>query len=281
MSGGAQLLCESAVIELREDRRLHEFVRTMREPGAWDAGFPSAASRPERQDALAACDAQQLACQKAISALIEDLGFNRECALLRPTDFKRAVYAFGGPFSKAPLRRRAREMARIYALLAEDGLPTVRCVEDFHLMWEAAMEGEPRWSDEYPSSKFRTRPSRVLDSLFDGNVIQMNTDAANVEEELAQLLSFLADESLPDEVRAAAAFPAFEFTHPFADGNGHVGRMLVLSILQGRYPLQAMVRFSKALVFGKGESMHLFGLLRRGEYTLADFCHATLQQLLA
>ena len=57
--------------------------------------------------------------------------------------------------------------------------------------------------------------------------------------------------------------------------------MLVLSILQGRYPLQAMVRFSKALVFGKGESMHLFGLLRRGEYTLPDFCHATLQQLLA
>ena len=146
-------------------------------------------------------------------------------------------------------------------------------------MWETAMEGEPRFSEHLPSSDFRSRPSRILDSLFDGNVVQVNTNPDNVEEELEQLLAFLADEQLPDEVRAVAAFPAFEFTHPFEDGNGHVGRMLVLSTLQNQYSLQTMVGFSKALVFGKREITHLFGMLRRDECSLADFCHDALRRL--
>ena len=110
-------------------------------------------------------------------------------------------------------------------------------------------------------------------------MVQVNTNPDNVEEELEQLLTFLADEQLPDEVRAVAAFPAFEFTHPFEDGNGHVGRMLVLAALQNRYSLQTMVGFSEALVFGKGKFTRLFGMLRRGEYSLADFCNAALRQL--
>ena len=216
---------------------------------------------------------------KSIAAKIENLGFDAACASLDPAAFKQAVYAFSGPFSKARLRRLAREMARTYALLAEGGLPMPQRVEDFHSLWEATMEGEPRFNEHFPSSDFRTRPSRILDSLFDGNVVQVNTDSGNVEEELEQLLAFLADEQLPDEVRTVAAFPAFELTHPFEDGNGHVGRMLVLSTLQNRYSLQTMVGFSEALVFGKGTFVHLFGMLRRGEYSLADFCHAALQQL--
>lgn len=280
VSGGAKLLCENAVAQLRDDLRLRELVRTMRESDARRADLASATPLAEHQNASDADKAhEQLARQRSIVAPIEDLGFDTAYASLDPAAFKQAVYAFGGPFSKAPLRRLVRERARIYALLAEGGLPRPRCVEDFHALWETAMEGEPRFSEHFPSSDFRSRPSRVVDSLFDGNVVQVNTDPNSVEEELEQLLAFLADEQLPDEVRAVAAFPAFEFTHPFEDGNGHVGRMLVLSTLQGRYSLQTMVGFSEALVFGKGNYTRLFGKLRRGEYSLADFCHAALQQL--
>ena len=280
VAGGTRLLSESAVAPLRDDSRLRELVRSMRESDARDARFASLSPQAEHQGAPDADTARlRLACQKSIAATIEDLGFDPACASLGPAAFKQAVYAFGGPFSKAPLRRLAREMARIYALVAEGGLPVPQRVEDFHSMWEAAMEGEPRLSERFPSSDFRTRPSRILDSLFDGNVVQVNTDPNNVEEELEQLLAFLADEQLPDEVRAVAAFPAFEFTHPFEDGNGHVERMLVLSTLQSRYSLQTMVGFSEALVFGKRKFTHLFGMLRRGEYSLADFCQAALRQL--
>jgi len=55
--------------------------------------------------------------------------------------------------------------------------------------------------------------------------------------------------------------------------------MLVLSTLQSRYSLQTMVGFSETLVFGKRKFTHLFGMLRRGEYSLADFCQAALRQL--
>jgi len=280
VSGGTKLLCENAIAQLREDPRLHELVRSLRESDARRVELTSPSPQSERQGAADAEMARQrLACQKSIATTIEDLGFDPACASLDPTSFKQAVYAFGGPFSKAPLRRLARETARIYALVTEGGLPVPQCVEDFHPMWEAAMEGEPRLNERFPSSVFRTRPSRILDSLFDGNVVQVNTDPNNVEEELEQLLAFLADEQLPDEVRAVAAFPAFEFTHPFEDGNGHVGRMLVLSTLQSRYSLQTMVGFSETLVFGKRKFTHLFGMLRRGEYSLADFCQAALRQL--
>lgn len=280
VSGGANVLDEHSVALLQSDPRLHELVCSMRASDACCAGVASSLPQPERQDTPETDVAgQQFACQKSIAETIEEIGFDPACASLDPAAFKQAVYAFGGPFSKAPLRRMARETARTYALVAESSLPVPRRVEDFHHLWEVAMEGEPRFSERFPSSDFRTRPSRICDSLFDGNAVQVNTDPSNVEEELEQLLAFLADDQLSDEVRAFAAFPAFEFTHPFEDGNGHVGRMLALSTLQNQYSLQTMVRFSTVLAFGKNKFAHLFGMLRRNEYSLADFCHAALQQL--
>ena len=74
------------------------------------------------------------------------------------------------------------------------------------------------------------------------------------------------------DARAVAAFAAFEFTHPFSDGNGHTGRMLMLSVLQEGYSLFSMTSFSRMLVLGREEAARLFSLLRGGECSLAAFC---------
>lgn len=107
----------------------------------------------------------------------------------------------------------------------------------------------------------------------------MNTEPQNIKTELSQLLDFLSDTSLPEELRACAALSAFEFTHPFSDGNGHIGRVLVLSTLQGGYALQSLVGFSRALVTGKCEASDQIGLLRSGKQSLPDFCQAMLVML--
>ncbi|MEB3197852.1 MAG: Fic family protein [Candidatus Sericytochromatia bacterium] len=55
-----------------------------------------------------------------------------------------------------------------------------------------------------------------------------------VEPLLADLCDFLAREDLPAIVQAAVAHAQFETIHPFADGNGRVGRALIHTVLRRR-----------------------------------------------
>ena len=141
------------------------------------------------------------------------------------------------------------------------------------------MECEPRWLDGYPTSEFRTQASAVIASPFTQEVMQISTHPDQVEAELDELAAFLADESLLPEVRAVCGFQSLEFTHPFADGNGHTGRMLVPAILQGRYTPQTLARFSRELVLGRKKASYQFSLIRNGERTVPEFCHAMLSCL--
>ena len=53
----------------------------------------------------------------------------------------------------------------------------------------------------------------------------------DMREALANLESFLHDETLPPLVHAAIAHAQFETIHPFLDGNGRVGRLLITFLL--------------------------------------------------
>ena len=267
--GGVWLLNEAAVRELRKSTSLRAAVNGLhkREEQLFRR------KRPE--DGVA-----HLYCQRAIASLLD--GPAVVCppvATADPSTFAHSVFGLKGAPPTAPARRKAREVARTYALASQGGLPTVQSVDGFRDLWEAAMNGESRWSDDYPNSTFRTCASHIVESLASRNVIQVNTEPQNIEAELSQLLAFLSDTSLPEELRACAALPAFEFTHPFSDGNGHVGRMLVLSTLQRGYSLQSLVGFSRALATGKRETSDQIGLLRSGKQSLPDFCHAMLGML--
>ncbi len=55
-----------------------------------------------------------------------------------------------------------------------------------------------------------------------------------VEELIADLCSFSSEDSLPAVAQAALAHAQFETIHPFADGNGRVGRALIHLVLRRR-----------------------------------------------
>lgn len=107
----------------------------------------------------------------------------------------------------------------------------------------------------------------------------MSTHPDNIEPELEQLARFLADGSLLPEVRAVCGFMSFEFTHPFGDGNGHTGRMLLLAMLQETYSIPAMFCFARELALGRHKASHEFALVRSGEHSVVDYCCAMLTHL--
>ncbi len=55
-----------------------------------------------------------------------------------------------------------------------------------------------------------------------------------VEDYLVDLVEFCNDDSLPAVVQAAVAHAQFETIHPFVDGNGRIGRVLIHLVLRRR-----------------------------------------------
>ena len=220
-----------------------------------------------------------LACQRSINALLGDAALENAELPLDPAEFARAINGLPRVPSTARRRRLARETARIYAQAGAGGLPIPVRPDDFHALWECAMAGEPRWSETEPSSAFRPAAAKIVRGRSASDVLQVCADPADYEAELEGLLAFLQDATLEPEIRAACGYALFEWIHPFADGNGHVGRMLALALLQDIYSLPTMVCFSWALVRGKGRTSALFATLRSGDGTLVDFGQGTLVQL--
>ena len=263
------LLTEGVLQRLRYETSLVALVRAMREEDRLAA------------DRLRRLSPSQvhLACQRSINALLWDASLGDEALPLDPTYFARAIYGLPRVPNTAQRRRLVRETARIYAQVSSGGLSIPTRPDGFHALWECAMEGEPRWSEVEPSSAFRPAAARIVRGRSVSDVLQVCADPADYEEELEGLLAFFQDTTLEPEIRAACGYALFEWIHPFADGNGHVGRMLALALLQDIYSLPAMVCFSWALVRGRGRTSALFATLRSGEGTLVGFGRGTLEQL--
>ena len=79
---------------------------------------------------------------------------------------------------------------------------------------------------------------------------------------------FLHEQSLPPLVHAAIAHAHFEAIHPFLDGNGRVGRLLITLLLVGRGVLPSPLLCLSAYFESTRDAYyaHLLGLTERGEW---------------
>ena len=79
---------------------------------------------------------------------------------------------------------------------------------------------------------------------------------------------FLHDEALPPLVQVAIAHAQFEAIHPFLDGNGRVGRLLITLLLVTRGALPAPLLYLSAWFEGTRDEYYarLLGVTQRGEW---------------
>lgn len=80
--------------------------------------------------------------------------------------------------------------------------------------------------------------------------------------------TFLHDETLPPLVHAALAHSQFEAIHPFLDGNGRVGRLLITLLLVARQVLPSPLLYLSAYFEATRDEYYarLLGVTARGEW---------------
>lgn len=265
-----ELFCGKALEQLRGDRELGDLVQSLRRQEA------RVASRIEGMDPSAVCRA----CIDVVAGDMREEGLSvPEVALSDPASFFQATRELPFVPSTAGARRRFREMARTIMLASRGSLQVPAGVDDFHDAWEQAMLGEPRLSESFPSSRFRTGPIALRGPLPELELLHECMDAGEVPGWLEALVGLLADDSIAEELRAACGLCLHDWIHPFSDGNGHVGRMVALAVLSGSYTLPTLALFSRELVMRRSVAMQQFSLLRSRETDVCGFCAGLLAQV--
>ena len=130
-------------------------------------------------------------------------------------------------------------------LLGEGLPPSIRLLREVHRVLISTGRGSSKMPGEFRTSQNwigRTRP---------GNALFVPPPHTAVPDCLAALERFVNtdDDGLPVLVRAALAHLQFETIHPFLDGNGRVGRLLITLLLYDagvlRQPLLYLSLFFK------------------------------------
>ena len=115
-----------------------------------------------------------------------------------------------------------------YGLRRLDSLPlSLRLVRELHERLMRGVRGDSATPGEFRRSQnWIGRPGSTLT-----NATYVPPPPSELMDCLADWERFLHDESLPPLVHAALVHAQFEAIHPFLDGNGRVGRLLVTLLL--------------------------------------------------
>ena len=235
-SGKAALVIDTGVAwcALNVTPNIERLLSNARE---YERALTATARTASRTIVVAGVDAaESLAATPGMS----DADLARRCMALR-----------GEPWSQARARRDMRERVRIWRRLEEGRTTVPSCMDELFSLWDEANSGEAPIYCDAETARLRTRvPFAHGENPFEHATLDPGYETIEVQDvprEVHKLLAFLAREGIPAELHAAAALFALWHVHPFADGNGHVGRMLVCSMLAGSYSTTTLLAFVKAM----------------------------------
>ena len=108
----------------------------------------------------------------------------------------------------------------------QNGFPlSLRLLREIH----SVLLSGGRGSHKLPG-KFRTSQNWI-GGTRPGNALYVPPPVEHLADCLANLEKFLHDDSLPVLIKAGLAHVQFETIHPFLDGNGRLGRLLIILLL--------------------------------------------------
>ncbi len=182
--------------------------------------------------------------------------------------------------SAADLREVANYVVALeYGVKRLHTLPlSLRLVRELHERLMRGVRGDTATPGEFRRSQNWIGPP--------GSTLSSASFVPPPPEQLAECLGtwerFLHDDSLPPLVHAALAHSQFEAIHPFLDGNGRVGRLLITLLLIARRVLPSPLLCLSAYFEATRQEYYarLLGVTERGEWEewLDYFLAGTAQQ---
>jgi Fic family protein len=143
-------------------------------------------------------------------------------------ELDRAIEVLDSGRATSPNERAVLQISTVYAGIANRRfIPlTARGLRAAH---RACFEGVLR--DDI-AGRFKDQPNAIVDPSS-GRIVFIPTPPERVESELSSLFAWIAENRyrLPPPVVAAVAFAELQGIHPFADGNGRIGRLVNTSLL--------------------------------------------------
>ena len=136
---------------------------------------------------------------------------------------------------------RFAEFARLYLGLTDEHTQLPQTLDDLRTIYDDVM------GDDRPDGElFRNGDVEIIGA--GERVVHTGAHTeARVNELLTQMLALMRSEQIPQLLAATAAHFLFEYTHPFYDGNGRMGRYLLALNLQPTLTLPSVLSLSRTI----------------------------------
>lgn len=151
---------------------------------------------------------------------------------------------------QSPELRRFREFARLYLQLSDESHKEPASPEDIREIYDLIMDGELS-EDEIPDGKIFRKDS--VEIIGSGKSVHtgVNPESAIIEY-VDKLLDLMRSDAMPGLYSAAIFHYAFEYIHPFYDGNGRTGRYLLALHLSKVLSISTALSLSRTIAEDKG-----------------------------
>ena len=158
-------------------------------------------------------------------------------------------------------RKRLTEFAKLFlGLSGEDGerLELPHELRDIRNIYDQVTDGEIADKDRPDGMLFRKGAVSIWD---DGNGRKLHDGAypeSEIQVQLTKWISLLTDSNIPPILRAVMCHYAFEYIHPFYDGNGRTGRFLLALQLSKHLSVPTAISLSPVIADAKGQYYKAF-----------------------
>ncbi|PAU67870.1 Fic family protein [Bifidobacterium criceti] len=149
--------------------------------------------------------------------------------------------------SRDPYRTvRFEEFARLYLGLTDEQTQLPQTLDDLRTIYDDVVGDEIADDDRPDGELFRNGDVEIIGA--GERVVHTGAHTeARINELLTQMLALMRSEQIPALLAAPAAHFLFEYTHPFYDGNGRMGRYLLALNLRPTLTLPSVLSLSRTI----------------------------------